>query len=333
MPQKPGKYGILFRVITDARARYVSKMIPYAGRCEDKGANSSAQIVRQHSEHIRGSGRNITMDRYYIYTTVDLAEELVKERNLMVLGTIQSNRKGIPEEFKQAKGRDVHSTLFAFSGECMLISYVPKKGKVVLMLSTEHDSPQVSDRKDKKPQTILDYNEAKGGVDTVDMMINTYRSKAATRRWPMVVWTTMIDVAALDGFLIWRETHPDWEQRRRNAITSEYLKQLGFQLVQPQVQARSDVPGLSSCITLTISTVLRKPIPGSHNSSRVQTTRCRGRCCVCVSEAKGPGSKKAKYNKACKVSQICSKCHRNVCMKHSVKDIVCTLCLGSDESN
>lgn len=78
MPQKPGKYGILFRVITDARARYVSKMIPYAGRCEDKGANSSAQIVRQHSEHIRGSGRNITMDRYYIYTTVDLAEELVK---------------------------------------------------------------------------------------------------------------------------------------------------------------------------------------------------------------------------------------------------------------
>jgi len=149
MPQKPGKYGILFRVITDARARYLSRMIPYTGRCEDKAANSSAQIVRNITEHIRGSGKNITMDRYY--TTVDLAEELVKERNLTMLGTLQSNRKEIPEKFKQAKGRDVHSTLFAFIGECMLLSYVPKKGKVVLMLSTEHDSPQISDR--KKPET------------------------------------------------------------------------------------------------------------------------------------------------------------------------------------
>ena len=145
----------------------------------------------------------------------------------------------------------------------------------------------------------------------------------------------MIDVAALNGFLIWRETYPDWEKRRRNAIRSEYLKQLGFQLIQPQVQTRSaDVSGLTSCITLAISTVLRKPIPCSHKRSRVQTTHVSQRhCCVCVSEAKGPGSKKAKYNKACKVSQICRECHRNVCMKHSVKDIVCTLCLGNDESD
>lgn len=28
MPNKPGKYGILFRVLTDAKARYVYKMIP-----------------------------------------------------------------------------------------------------------------------------------------------------------------------------------------------------------------------------------------------------------------------------------------------------------------
>ena len=84
---------------------------------------------------------------------------------------------------------------------------MPKKDKVVLMLSTEHDSPQISDRKDQKPQAILDYNEAKGGIDTVDMMIDTYCLKVATRRSPMAVWTEMIDIAALNGFLIWRETH------------------------------------------------------------------------------------------------------------------------------
>ena len=120
------------------------------------------------------------------------------------------------------------------------------------MLSTEHDHPQVSEREDEKPQAIFDYNESKGGVDTVtfDMMIDTYRSKVATRRWPTVVWPTVLDAAGV----IWRETHVDPEQRRRNAIRSEYLKQLRFQLIQPQVQNRFNAPGLTPCITLAIST-------------------------------------------------------------------------------
>lgn len=76
--------------------------------------------------------------------------------------------------------------MFGFSGDCMLASYVPKKGKVVLMPSTEHDPPQISDRDVKKPQVILDYNSANGGVDK---MIHIYRCKVGTHSWPMVVWS------------------------------------------------------------------------------------------------------------------------------------------------
>jgi len=35
MPQKPGKYGLLFRVLSDARKRYVSRMLPYTGKAAE----------------------------------------------------------------------------------------------------------------------------------------------------------------------------------------------------------------------------------------------------------------------------------------------------------
>jgi len=41
MPQKPGKYGLLFRVMTDSNTRYVSKMIPYADTHTSQAANAN----------------------------------------------------------------------------------------------------------------------------------------------------------------------------------------------------------------------------------------------------------------------------------------------------
>lgn len=49
-----------------------------------------------------------------------------------------------------------------------LVSYVPKKGKNVLLLSTKHREPQVEEVAKKRPQTILDYNRCKGKVDNLD---------------------------------------------------------------------------------------------------------------------------------------------------------------------
>ena len=77
MPQKPEKYGLLFRVKTDAKEPYVSKMIPYAGKPRNEQAvthNTPTENVMDLTAHIRGSGRHVTMDRYY--TSVDLSKDL-----------------------------------------------------------------------------------------------------------------------------------------------------------------------------------------------------------------------------------------------------------------
>ena len=93
MPQKPGKYGLLFRVLTDANYRYVSRMVPFTGKTASAEGNaterhSSPSIVMDLCRHIFGSGRNVTIDRYY--TNVDMAEDLVRNHNITVVGTIST---------------------------------------------------------------------------------------------------------------------------------------------------------------------------------------------------------------------------------------------------
>ena len=58
---------------------------------------------------LEGSGRNVTMDRYY--TSVDLVEELCATHNLTVVGTIKPNSRGLPEEVKEAGGREEQSSV------------------------------------------------------------------------------------------------------------------------------------------------------------------------------------------------------------------------------
>lgn len=54
------------------------------------------------------------------------------------------------------------STEFGFTENLTLASYVPKVWKAVIRLSSRHHAKEISDREDKKPQLIREYNAAKG---------------------------------------------------------------------------------------------------------------------------------------------------------------------------
>ncbi|KAI4805724.1 hypothetical protein KUCAC02_010323, partial [Chaenocephalus aceratus] len=89
---------------------------------------------------------------------------------------------------KASKSREVHSTEFGFNGSMTMISYIRKKGKAVLLLSTMHHSKMVDENSQKKKtEIILFYNQNKGAVDTVDQMVGYYTCKRQTQRWPMVL--------------------------------------------------------------------------------------------------------------------------------------------------
>ena len=86
-----------------------------------------------------------------------------------------------------------------------------------------HNQPEIdTTTPEKKPHIILHYNKTKSGVDTMDQMTRCYSTKRMTRRWPMVVFYNMIDVSALNAYIVWLSLRKQDNQRmkRRNFLIS-----------------------------------------------------------------------------------------------------------------
>jgi len=65
----------------------------------------------------------------------------------------------------------------------MIVSYCPKRNKIVNLLSTLHSEPKVdTSNEQRKPEVILTYSETKAGFDTMDQMTRTYSCKWKTQR-------------------------------------------------------------------------------------------------------------------------------------------------------
>lgn len=101
---------------------------------------------------------------------------------MSLLGTLRKNKRQLPPEFVNTKPRSAKSKLFGFTKESTLVSYVPRKGKNVLLISSMHSDYEV-DEDSGKPQMILDYNSTKSGVDIVDKLCATYNVARNIPRW------------------------------------------------------------------------------------------------------------------------------------------------------
>ena len=117
--------------------------------------------------------RHLTAGRGF--SSVEIAEELF-EKKLTYCGTIMSNRTGLPTralDKNTLKAREINSTVFMWKKDSpvMFLSYIPKKNKNVLMISTEHNEPTISTDYRSKPEAVLFYNEQRCAVDEVNHMV------------------------------------------------------------------------------------------------------------------------------------------------------------------
>jgi len=88
------------------------------------------------------------------FSSIPLCKQLW-EYGIEYLGTLRANKIEIPEAFLKNKKRSPESTLFAFQKELTIASYVPKKDKAVILVSTMHHTA-VIDEESNKPKMILD---------------------------------------------------------------------------------------------------------------------------------------------------------------------------------
>ena len=106
--------------------------------------------------------------------------ETLKSNNLTIVGTVMPNRKHLLVELTKKACRLVGSTLFAFKDDLIMCSWVSKINKLVLLLSTAHQSDKIGES--GKPEIVEFYNETKAGVDALDQKVRNYTTYRKTKR-------------------------------------------------------------------------------------------------------------------------------------------------------
>ncbi|CAH1990420.1 unnamed protein product [Acanthoscelides obtectus] len=101
--------------------------------------------------------------------------------------------------------------------KCLLILYVPKRNKNVLLLSTLHDDSKINDDTGDafKPEVITDCNLTKGGVDVVDKMKSEYSTARFSNRWPYTVFCGLLNISTINSQIIYRENTNNIITRRQ----------------------------------------------------------------------------------------------------------------------
>lgn len=322
IPSKPAKYGIKIWWICDAENYYPLTGQIYTGKSSTgREKNQGERIVKDLAVYYKGSGRNITMDNFF--TTLPLAKHLLSW-NLTIVGTLKRNKPYIPREMAPSNSREILSTVFGFQPNVTICSYVPKKKKAVILLSTMHHDIVTSGIKNK-PEMILFYNKTKSGVDVMDKLLGQYTTHRKTKRWPVALFYNMLNIAALAAYIIYMANN-DMLKKRSNA-RSIFLRQLGEELSMPMIQDRSQnvqimrnfgpKTGIECMLHKSINIVDETASTSTETRDQTGRKKVLGSCYVCSTN---PIRKRRKTRKAC------NDCDKPICDEHCQTFCKCVNC-------
>ena len=235
MPNKPDKYGMKIWILADSETKYIKNFQVYLGKIGSESQKDLGKNVVMDLSSCLQPGHNITVDNFFC--SYSLGQQLLK-KNLTLLGTIRKNRHEVPKSYAKTKDRELYSSIFAFTDTTTLVSYLAKKSKIVLLLSTMHHDNNVQEDEKRKPEMILDYNKTKVGVDVADQMMKHYSVKRATRRWTLALFYNFIDMAALNAYIVWSYCHGKDKRRHFlesliNELKEKYMTKRSAKRVQP----------------------------------------------------------------------------------------------------
>jgi hypothetical protein len=164
---------------------------------------------------------------------MSLAKKLLAKRTILV-GTIRGNRRELPKTAKLKKDNMTRfSTLVYKAEDCVLTIYKGKPSKKVLALSSKHKSVKIANNDKRIPESISFYNKTKFGVDILDQMARKYTVKAGSRRWPLQVFYNILDLAAINAWILYKETTGTTITRK------DFLFQLAEELATEYIHERN----------------------------------------------------------------------------------------------
>ena len=299
---KADRNGIKVVMLNDAKTGYMINAIPYTGLVEnDQFETIPEYYVRKLSEPIHGSKRNVTTDNWF--TSVSIVERMLNEYSLTMLGAMRKGKREIPEYLKSA--RKPGTTDILYDHNKMLISYVPKKNKVVLLLSSLNQNPAI-DTGTGKPLAILDYNRTKKGTEMFDQFCRRYTTWRKTLRWTLRIFFGMLDQSAVNSCILYNLNGVNESLAYR-----QFLLKLSTSLTEPLLRLRATNLNLQRTLRNCIAEMLsiKVPPPQERNDELPKRLRCH----YCV------------RNSDTKTKKACNICRVPVCPKHR-RTVCCSCC-------
>jgi len=156
-----------------------------------------------------------------------------------------------------------------------------------------HPSVTIGSGGKRKPETVEFYNSTKYGVDVDDQMSRKFTVKAGCRRWPVHVFYNVLDLAAINAWILYNEVNKTSLSRR------DFILQLANELRVNYVESRRSVN--------TVQTTACTVQSGSQKRRHCQIARCNGN----------------------KTTHVCAKCAKTVCKSCASMlkiEAICALC-------
>lgn len=315
IPNKPAKYGLKIFAVVDSRTFYCLKLEMYCGTQPPgpyEASNASLDIVNRLISRYKGSNRNLTTDNWY--TSYPLAKSLLAS-GITLVGTLKKNKKEIPFQLQPTKTREVGTSIFCFQKDVTMVSYMTKKNKCVILLSTAHDDDKI-DSETQKPKIIMDYNKFKGGVDVVDQLGGNYTVARKTKRWTMATFFALQNVAGINAQILLNFSEPSASPKFRRI----FLKNLATSLMKPHLQDRANLRSLPVHSKAIIRRVLSSDGINEEQEIQPPAKKGKGRCTSC-------GRAKNNYT-----TISCSECSAFTCKTHLAKTVyLCGTCANKNE--
>ena len=252
-----------------------------------------------------GRGRVVTTDNWF--TSLRLAREL-RNRNLSLIGTVKKNRVFVPKAMLEK--RPIYTTMFGYLEDATLLDYQTKKNRHVLLLTTVpevmNESISAQDNA-QRPEAILLYNRTKGAVDSVDKMKSAYDVSRGTKRWNIVMWFALMNMAGINALIIYRKNSTSDIKR------SSFLLELVFDLVYHHARRRLTVLQTSNYAKSRIREIFPRRPNDPISPEQEEQEQQNELCYLCPSS----------LNRKTKTQ--CSVCAGHICRKdHTVH--LCTAC-------
>ena len=233
MPNKPDKWGIKVWRIADSKTGYFLNGSVYLGKKEviNKEYLLGEQVVLNMAKDYADANYHVYFDNFF--TSVNLMK-LLLEKKIYSCGTLRSNRKNIPESFSKPKNLNLKKGESLQFQSDKITATVWHDTRDVLALSTNCDGKiqkQIDRRNPKSkekikincPLPIINYTENMGGVDLSDQKRAYYGVGRTTRKWWKYILYFVIDVAAVNSFIIYDLTN-------QPCLSSKGNRQLQFRL-------------------------------------------------------------------------------------------------------